>query len=52
MSSVFETLKERGYIAQLTHEEKIKELLEKEKLHFISDLIPLPTVFMWDISCR
>lgn len=34
MSSVFETLKERGYIAQLTHEEKIKELLEKEKITF------------------
>jgi len=39
MSSVFETLKERGYIAQLTHEEKIKELLEKEKITFYIDLI-------------
>ena len=32
--SVFDTLKERGYIAQLTHEEEIKELLEKEKVTF------------------
>jgi len=34
MASVFETLKERGYIAQLTHEEKIKEILENEKVTF------------------
>lgn len=34
MSSVFETLKERGYIAQLTHEEAIKETLEKERITF------------------
>ncbi len=32
--SVFDTLKERGYIAQLTHEEEIRELLEKEKVTF------------------
>jgi len=32
--SVFETLKERGYIAQLTHEDEIKELLEKERVTF------------------
>ncbi len=33
--SVFEELKARGMIAQLTNEEKIKELLEtKEKVHF------------------
>ncbi|KMT20890.1 tyrosine--tRNA ligase [Clostridium cylindrosporum] len=32
--SVFDILKERGYIAQLTHEEEIKELLEKEKVTF------------------
>jgi len=32
--SVFETLKERGYIAQLTHEEEIKKLLENEKVTF------------------
>ncbi|AEV68444.1 tyrosine--tRNA ligase [Acetivibrio clariflavus] len=34
MSSVFETLKERGFIAQITHEEKVKELLENEKVTF------------------
>lgn len=32
--SVFDVLKERGYIAQLTHEDEIKELLEKEKITF------------------
>jgi len=32
--SVFDTLKERGFIAQLSHEEEIKELLEKEKITF------------------
>ena len=34
MSSAFDTLKERGFIAQLTHEEAIKELLEKQKVTF------------------
>ena len=32
--SVFDTLKERGFIQQLTHEEEIRELLEKEKITF------------------
>lgn len=32
--SVFETLKERGFIQQLTHEDEIKELLSKEKVTF------------------
>jgi tyrosyl-tRNA synthetase len=32
--SVYEILKERGFIEQLTHEEEIKELLEKEKITF------------------
>ncbi len=32
--SVYEVLLERGYIKQLTHEEEIKELLEKEKVTF------------------
>ncbi|WP_442891463.1 tyrosine--tRNA ligase [Dendrosporobacter sp. 1207_IL3150] len=32
--SVFEVLKERGYIAQLTHEKEIEELLAKEKITF------------------
>lgn len=34
MPSVFETLKERGFIAQVTHEEKVKELLENERVTF------------------
>ncbi|MGI6669119.1 MAG: tyrosine--tRNA ligase [Acetivibrionales bacterium] len=33
-SSVFEILKERDFIAQLTHEEKIKDLLESQKITF------------------
>lgn len=32
--SVFDVLKERGLIAQTTHEEEIRELLEKEKITF------------------
>ncbi|SHH66847.1 tyrosine--tRNA ligase [Clostridium grantii] len=32
--NVFDTLTERGYIKQTTHEEEIKELLEKEKVTF------------------
>lgn len=34
MSNVFDTLQERGFIAQLTHENEIKELLENEKVTF------------------
>ncbi len=34
MPSVFDTLKERGLIAQTTHEEEIKKLLETEKVTF------------------
>ncbi|MBC2579712.1 tyrosine--tRNA ligase [Clostridium sp. DJ247] len=34
MPNVYNTLLERGYIKQLTHEEEIKELLEKEKVTF------------------
>ncbi|NLP13249.1 MAG: tyrosine--tRNA ligase [Clostridium sp.] len=34
MANVYETLMERGFIAQVTHEEPIKELLEKEKVTF------------------
>ncbi|MBR5329215.1 MAG: tyrosine--tRNA ligase [Firmicutes bacterium] len=34
MMSVFDTLQERGYIEQCTHEDEIKELLEKEKVSF------------------
>lgn len=34
MENVFDTLKERGLIAQTTHEEEIRELLGKEKITF------------------
>ena len=34
MASVYDVLNERGYIKQLTHEDEIKELLEKEKITF------------------
>jgi tyrosyl-tRNA synthetase len=34
MASVYDTLMERGFLKQLTHEEEIKELLEKEKITF------------------
>lgn len=34
MPSVFDTLKERGLIAQMTHEEEIKKLLDEEKITF------------------
>lgn len=34
MASVFDTLKERGFIAQLTHEDEIKNKLENEKITF------------------
>lgn len=34
MPSVFDTLKERGLIAQMTHEEEIKRLLDEEKVTF------------------
>ncbi|HEX2946560.1 MAG TPA: tyrosine--tRNA ligase [Clostridia bacterium] len=33
-NNVYEILKERGFIAQLTHEEEIKRLLENEKVTF------------------
>ncbi len=34
MSSVFDVLKERGFVEQMTHEQEIKELLQKEKISF------------------
>ncbi len=34
MSNVFDTLEERGYIDQVTYEEELKELLEKESVTF------------------
>src|SRR4051794_30552825 len=38
--SVFDILKERGYIQQLTHEDEIKELLAKEKVTFYTGYDP------------
>ena len=32
--SVFDVLQERGFIAQVSHEEEIREMLEKEKITF------------------
>ncbi|NLY43735.1 MAG: tyrosine--tRNA ligase [Clostridiaceae bacterium] len=34
MANVFDTLKERGLLAQVTHEEKVREILGKEKVTF------------------
>lgn len=34
MANVLDTLKERGYIKQFTHEDETRELLEKEKVTF------------------
>lgn len=34
MRNVFDTLQERGYLKQFTHEEEMKELLSKEKVTF------------------
>lgn len=44
--SVIDTLKERGYLKQLSHEEEIKELLEKEKITYYIALIRRRTAFM------
>lgn len=38
--SVFDVLKERGFIQQLTHEEEIKDLLENEKITFYTGYDP------------
>lgn len=44
--SVYDVLMERGFIKQMSHEDEIKELLEKEKITFISALTPPRTVCM------
>jgi len=36
MANVYDTLLERGYIKQLTHEEEMKKILEKEKVTFLA----------------
>lgn len=40
MSNVFDTLKERGFIAQTTHEDEIRELLENENVTFYTGFDP------------
>ena len=45
--SVYDVLMERGFIKQMSHEDEIKELLEKaKKLPFISVLTPPRTACM------
>ncbi|MCU0606080.1 MAG: tyrosine--tRNA ligase [Candidatus Edwardsbacteria bacterium] len=38
--SVFDVLKERGYLQQMTHEDEIRQLLEKEKVTFYMGIDP------------
>jgi tyrosyl-tRNA synthetase len=33
-NNVFDILKERGYLAQVTHEDEVRELLGKERISF------------------
>lgn len=35
MANVYDVLKERGYLKQLTHEEEIREILGKRKSYFL-----------------
>lgn len=50
--SVFDELKARGMIAQMTNEEKIRDLMENQKSSSISASIPRQIACMWAISCR
>ena len=38
MSNIYETLVERGIIAQCTNEEKVKEILDHEQVPFYVDM--------------
>lgn len=40
MTNVFDTLKERGFIEQLTHPEEIENLLKNEKVTFYVGIDP------------
>ena len=40
MENVFDVLKERGFIAQATHEDEIRELLGKERVVFYTGYDP------------
>ena len=46
MSNVFDVLKERGFIAQTSHEEELRELFENEKVTFYTgyDICNLPVI--------
>ena len=48
--TIFDELKARGLLAQLTDEEEIKELINNGKATFISGLILPQILFMLDIS--
>lgn len=50
--SVFDELKARGMIAQMTNEEKIRDLMENQKIKFYIGFIPRQIACMWAISCR
>ena len=43
---IYEELQARGLIAQVTDEERIRDLVNNERRHFISDLIRQRIVFM------
>lgn len=51
-TNVFDVLKERGFIEQTTHEEEIRDLLERKKSVSILDSTLRQIAFMWDILCR
>ena len=51
MENVFDLLKERGYIKQLSHEDEIRELLGKEKITFYIGFDPRPTACTSAILC-
>lgn len=44
--SVYDVLAERGFLKQVSHEEEIRELLERRKSRFILALTRQPTACM------
>ena len=50
--TVWDELKARGLIAQVTDEEEIKEMVNNGKATFYIGFDPTQTAFMWDISWR
>ena len=49
---VFDELKARGMIAQMTHEEQIREKLNNERVTFYIGFDPTADSSMSAISCR